>query len=563
MNIRTISVAVLAGATCLAHADVSQFTSSKDNTLFESATGGLSNGGGSSFFVGVTNAGELRRGLVQFDLSATVPTGATINGASLRITQDRQGPGGPSQLNVHRVIASWGEGTSTGTGGGGFATIGDATWTHRFHDTVLWTTPGGDFESTVLASLTPGGSGNQSFSSTPRLVSAVQGWTTSPANNFGFIIKEAAVNIGSAARFYTRESVDPATRPMLSVDFTRPVSSWSADAAGTWGNLANWTGGVPSSFGIIARFAEAISAPRTLTVAGAFTVGQLAFDSPFTYTLAGTGPLTLDNGNGFDARIDVAAGSHVVNTPLLSTRNLVVNVNGSAQVRLADLSASATVNKTGSGRLELGVSTLGSLDLQSGTTLLTTPTAALLGGLHLDDSATLDLKHGGLIQTADAGSIDTQFTQRVADISQNRIVSTDSLLVGYAKASDLPNLTVFMNRTVPASSILIRATFAGDGNLDGAVNFDDLLTLAQHYGALAGASWIDGDSTGDGAVNFDDLLALAQKYGSALAVDGSSTLDPSQHDAFAADWLQARMLVPEPGSVFALALVCARRRRVE
>jgi hypothetical protein len=45
----------------------------------------------------------------------------------------------------------------------------------------------------------------------------------------------------------------------------------------------------------------------------------------------------------------------------------------------------------------------------------------------------------------------------------------------------------------------------GDVNLDGAVDFTDLLTLVQHYGQSGG--WVDGDMNGDGTIGFDDLLA--------------------------------------------------------
>src|SRR5262249_49852959 len=53
----------------------------------------------------------------------------------------------------------------------------------------------------------------------------------------------------------------------------------------------------------------------------------------------------------------------------------------------------------------------------------------------------------------------------------------------------------------------------GDANLDGVVNFDDLLLLAQHYGATTGSIWGDGDFDFNGKVDFTDLLTLAQNYG--------------------------------------------------
>lgn len=70
-----------------------------------------------------------------------------------------------------------------------------------------------------------------------------------------------------------------------------------------------------------------------------------------------------------------------------------------------------------------------------------------------------------------------------------------------------------------------RVVQPGDTNFDGAVNFADLLTLAQHYGSTS-AEWATGDFTGDGAVHFDDLLLLAQHYGQTGAADISSVPEP-------------------------------------
>ena len=47
-----------------------QIEASKDNTLYESAAGDLSNGAGSGFVAGLTNMGLIRRGLVAFDVAA-------------------------------------------------------------------------------------------------------------------------------------------------------------------------------------------------------------------------------------------------------------------------------------------------------------------------------------------------------------------------------------------------------------------------------------------------------------------------------------------------------------
>lgn len=85
----------------------------------------------------------------------------------------------------------------------------------------------------------------------------------------------------------------------------------------------------------------------------------------------------------------------------------------------------------------------------------------------------------------------------------------------------------------------------GDANIDGHVNFDDLLALAQSYGQPG--AWRSGDFNGNGFVDFDDLLVLAQRY------DAST---------FAADWALASSLAPEPSTLLgAMVLALPRRRR--
>ena len=55
----------LAGVTLPAQALMVPIQASKDNTLYEDRRGRLSNGGGTHFFVGVTDTGIIRRGLTK------------------------------------------------------------------------------------------------------------------------------------------------------------------------------------------------------------------------------------------------------------------------------------------------------------------------------------------------------------------------------------------------------------------------------------------------------------------------------------------------------------------
>src|SRR5262249_2116087 len=91
----------------------------KDNTLFSDSPTG-SDGAGPTFFVGPIISGAIRRGVIAFDVTApgNVPAGATINSVSLRLNMDRTRSGAQT-VELHRLTADWGEGTSTGGGPGG------------------------------------------------------------------------------------------------------------------------------------------------------------------------------------------------------------------------------------------------------------------------------------------------------------------------------------------------------------------------------------------------------------------------------------------------------------
>jgi len=82
--------------------------------------------------------------------------------------------------------------------------------------------------------------------------------------------------------------------------------------------------------------------------------------------------------------------------------------------------------------------------------------------------------------------------------------------VGYADSAD----GVVSGQ--PANTIELKYTLAGDANLDGTLNFSDLVILAQHYGSAA-ATWDQGDFNYDGTVNFSDLVILAQNNQPATA----------------------------------------------
>lgn len=195
-----------------------------DNTLYQTLTGDASNGAGTGIFVGLNAFGSIRRAVLRFDVAAAVPAGAKVLSARLNLNTVQSTVALPLPITGHRLLQSWGEGTSVasgGGGGGGVATTNDATWLHRFWNTSFWTTPGGDFAATpsFTAAMPPIGS----FSSDLSRAAAddVQSWLNTPASNFGWLLKMVNETLSSTAhRIESRESTGQ--KPTLTVTYLLP-----------------------------------------------------------------------------------------------------------------------------------------------------------------------------------------------------------------------------------------------------------------------------------------------------------------------------------------------------
>lgn len=215
---------ILAATAVSAATQTLTLTPAKDNTLYESASGALSNGSGHSLFVGNTSGGDLRRALIAFDFS-TVPAEAQLTRVALTLTLSKtNSSAGTQTLILRRVVADWGEGSSDAGDPGGLgvaAASGDATWLHTASSTAFWATPGGDFSDTPSASQNVAGTGAYTWESAP-LLAEVQGWIASPADNHGWILLGNESATGTAKRFHSRESTTAAQRPRLTIEYTLP-----------------------------------------------------------------------------------------------------------------------------------------------------------------------------------------------------------------------------------------------------------------------------------------------------------------------------------------------------
>jgi len=193
----------------------------KDNTLYESADGSVSNGAGGHLFSGTNNRGEIRRAVIAFDIAGNIPTGATISSISLRLNMSRTA-GGSATVSLHKVLADWGQGPSeaeNNEGGGADSASGDATWVHRFFNTETWEKAGGDFSETASASTMVGGLGPYIWGPTSEMVADVQSWLDNPDSNFGWVLIGDESSNQTTKRFNSMENSIERSRPVLIVEF--------------------------------------------------------------------------------------------------------------------------------------------------------------------------------------------------------------------------------------------------------------------------------------------------------------------------------------------------------
>jgi hypothetical protein len=115
--------------------------------------GALANGAGTGFHVGDNTTREERPALVRFEVSS-IPAGATITSARLRLFMSRSSPGAAIDVELHRITSAWSEGPADpgqGEGQGAPASAGDVTWSHAPYDPDLWGTAGGAFAAAASA----------------------------------------------------------------------------------------------------------------------------------------------------------------------------------------------------------------------------------------------------------------------------------------------------------------------------------------------------------------------------------------------------------------------------
>jgi autotransporter-associated beta strand protein len=288
---------------------------------------------------------------------------------------------------------------------------------------------------------------------------------------------------------------------------------------------------------------------------------------------SGNGAWTLGGANTYTGATVVDGGTLKVTGSIAASSGVTVNTGATYEAASVQNVKQLTVNDAAQAVVSAGALVVG--DNINPTPLNVTPAAKVdltTRGLAIDvpsgsETTTLQGVRGQIISAYNAGGPAWQGN----GITSSAAATNTSAAVGYAVASEVLPFTngtsdTFMGATVDPSTVVARYTLAGDATLDGSVNFNDLVKLAQNYNSTVSDTsdswWNKGDFTYDGIVNFNDLVKLAQNYNTAIPTEPI----PGAPNGFEADLERAFESVPEPGmmSLFAVAgmgLMARRRRR--
>ncbi|MBW2540513.1 MAG: DNRLRE domain-containing protein [Deltaproteobacteria bacterium] len=197
----------------------------RDTTLIEEPAGALANGSGPVFFVGRTNQRQnsVRRGLIYFDVAAALPERARVESARLTLHMSPSNVA-PHPIELHRLLAAWGEGASSASGGSGDVSApGDATWIHTFFSDAFWVKPGGHFVVRASSSREVSTPAFYTWESTHKMVADVRLWLAAPELNFGWILLGDETTPQNVKSFASREAPDPSLRPILELTYSLPT----------------------------------------------------------------------------------------------------------------------------------------------------------------------------------------------------------------------------------------------------------------------------------------------------------------------------------------------------
>jgi hypothetical protein len=246
------------------------------------------NNGTSTSMVVDRETTDLQRALIQFDLSS-IPTGATINSAVLELQATQIG--GLITIEAYRIDEAWVENS--------------VTWNNRQTGTN-WSTAGGSFNPTAVASITTNSIGQHSFG----ITTLVQGWFGGSIANDGVMIGSPDGGGNRTITYDTREGTTP---PVLVITYTLPppTLTLSKTSVGSVGGFifTGTNGWTSQTITTVTSNVPVTGATQTLAAAATITTITEAVPAGYAMTAASCSGL----GTGGTATPNLAAGTITLN----------------------------------------------------------------------------------------------------------------------------------------------------------------------------------------------------------------------------------------------------------
>jgi autotransporter-associated beta strand protein len=160
----------------------------------------------------------------------------------------------------------------------------------------------------------------------------------------------------------------------------------------------NWIGGVPNATGAEVNFWRTLTANRSITLDGSKTLGNLTFDSPYSYTITpGPGGSLNFNNSGSIATLTSNQGNHTIATDVQLASGLNATINSGTFTMSGAASGAGGLVKNGPGTLSFTAtnSYSGNTTVQAGKLSLANGGLADAADVAISSGATLELKFSG------------------------------------------------------------------------------------------------------------------------------------------------------------------------
>jgi hypothetical protein len=281
-------------------------------------------------------------------------------------------------------------------------------------------------------------------------------------------------------------------------------NEWDGSTDGDYGTATNWSASsVPDGVDATAQFAALGDGRRNVTLAAPVTLGTLTFDNANRYTLAasGGGAIRMEVASG-SAAITLTTGSHTISAPLTIASDTAVTGAGT-------LSAGAVKVNTGK---KLSVANTPKVMVAASLNLgadINAPDA----GVELGDSSLIVDYTGGspladLTKLVKAGNPVSSSVGIYSDVTQ---AQSGLLGLGIRELGTM-GLSTYHGVTVDSTMVLIKPTYRGDANCDGAVDGQDYSLIDAGFAAQA-SGWGNGDFNYDEAIDGQDYSLIDFVFG--------------------------------------------------